>query len=269
MIDPMNDLRNKLGELMLPTKEFNEEFQRHVKLCKLCVETGKIKSLAPRVVLVCAEEGKERVTVLIGLGGMPDTNDEKRALFGKLGLVAASNDLKVVMAIFQSEAWTVRCDKEGDWEKMPRPSDHPDRVEVIVNVARSLDERNAMATIPITGRDADGALVLGEPDVQIEEGDGEKEVKDSLLSSFFLTFLTGMAVKLAAEEARKSGESIPAEAEAMLELMRNCPFKLQRADEFLAQAGKREEEEEEEESAEERDRKLDDDCGDSGVDTGV
>jgi hypothetical protein len=235
---------------MLPTKEFNEEFKRHVKICKRAIEDGQVKELVPRVILVCAGNApSERTVAIVGLDGMPDTNEEKRAAFGKLGLAAAANDLKVLMAIFQSEAWTVHC-KEGEWEKMPRPSEHPERIEVVVNVARSLDDRNAMATIPITGRDADGALILGEPDLQIEEDEGEeRSVKDSLLSSFFLTFMTGTAVKYAIEQAKESGKDVPDEAKQLLAIMDSCPIKFQTLENLEEMVKK----------AQEQDRKLDDD----------
>jgi len=255
MNDPLNEMKNKLAEWMLPTEEFNKEFETHVGLVTKSVEEGDIKEYAPRVILVCGgDEGpQERKVVLVVLGdGMPRTNAEKQAVFAKLGLAAAANDLKVLMAIFQSEAWTLKLDKDEvkDVKNLPTPSEHPERVEVIVNVARSIDDREALATIPITGRKEDGTLILGEPDVQGFDEDDKKQVQDSLLSAFFMSFMTATLTKWAAKRAEEKDEELSPEVKLMLELLDSCPIKFKSAEEMAKEL---------EEGAKERDSKLDDD----------
>ena len=233
MIDKMAEAMNKAAEKLLPTAQFNEDFREHVKLAKSSVVDGKVKSFMPRLVLsfINEENPKERGLAIIGLGEFPDTNEEKRKVMSMLGLACAANDLKVVMTVFETEAWTAQETRDPATipdKEWVRPSERPDRKEIILVAARSIDGRDAFASIPITGREADESLILGKETVQefAEKRDGS--IKDSLLSEFFQFMAAGSLAKLQVDSMLAEGKEVPKELQNLILAMDNCPIKLRK-----------------------------------------
>lgn len=77
--------------------------------------------------------GKKAV---IGLGFSPDTKD---AAADEIGNHIHEVRDKVDAIVFGSDTWMVKVDKEIDMENMPRPSEHPERVDGIISTATTPD----------------------------------------------------------------------------------------------------------------------------------
>jgi hypothetical protein len=225
MLDPKNELLNQISQEVFSTNEFNEELRTHVKFVRESMER-KREEFLPQLILVTGLEKEKRGLHVIGLVGMPETTDEKRALFGQIGLAAAEDELDVVMALFESEAWTAEC--KGEWDGV-QPSKRKDRKEIIVVMARSLDARVGFARIDIV-RDADNNIVLGDDVVVPFNEKDEQHIEDALLSAFFEAFAVGRIAKILKKRMDAAGIETPPEMSAVLELMGQNIVKLKRVD---------------------------------------
>jgi len=94
--------------------------------------------------------------------------------------------------------------------------------------ARSLDGREAFASIPITGRDADESLILGEETVHEFVDKREEVVKDSLLSMFFEVLVSSTFAKLQADVMLAEGKEVPEALQQLVLMMDKCPIKLKK-----------------------------------------
>ena len=229
MIDKMTELKNKVSEMLLPTKLFNDDLKTHLGLVRRTVEKDKIDQFTPRLIVTSLEDKGQKSMRVIGLAGFPDSNEEKCKVMSMLGLACAANDLKVIMAVFESEAWLAeekRDPKTIQAKEFVRPSERPDRQEVIIVAARSIDGRDAFATIPITGRNEDKSLILGKEKIQEFEEKGNATIKDSLLESFFIAMAAGTLAKVQAEFLVSQGKEVPQEVQDMVLMLDSCPVKL-------------------------------------------
>lgn len=226
MIDPMTDLKNRISEVLLSTDEFNDEFLRNVELMTSFVKKNKTKEFLPQVVLLCLGKNPgKRSVVVVGIDGFPETSEKRQETMTQVGLAVASNDLCVLMAMFQCEAWTVVRKKEEDI-LATFPSESPDRKEVLVMTASSFDGRNAMAIIPFV-RDAEGSINPENADVNpFKDDDKNRVVNDAMLGSFFRGYLGGVAARMAFNMASAEGNKPPPEVAAIVKMMDSCPFKI-------------------------------------------
>jgi hypothetical protein len=227
MINRVTELKNEISETLLPTNLFNEELKHHVSLVHKTVKEGKIEEFAQRLIVTSLEDAGKKSMRIIGLAGFPESNEEKCKVMSMLGLACAANDLRVVMAVFESEAWS--AEETRDPATIPTkefvpPSKRPDRREVIVVAARSIDGRDAIAIIPITGRNEDKSLILGKEKIQ-ESADGSG-VKDSLLETFFIALAAGTMAKIQAEFLISQGQEVPKAVQDMILMLDACPIKL-------------------------------------------
>lgn len=209
MIDKLTEMKNQLAEVLVSTKSFNEDFRAHVKAVHRSVEEGResgrpIKSFLPRLIVssLDADNPGQRKTFCIILPELPQKNVEKQELMAQLGIACAENGLKIVMAVFESEAWAVEEQRNPDTSEyvyVP-PSERHDRKEIIFVAARSIDGRDAFARIPITGRyEDDESLILGQEVVQEFAEKREGVIQDSLLGAFFNGLIMAAAARVEAE----------------------------------------------------------------------
>jgi hypothetical protein len=226
--DPLDELHDKMkeiAELLFPTSMVDTDLKTHIKAVRKSVEGDRLTSFLPRVVLTC-KYGNEMGMCIMPIPQLPDENSQKQHLMKMLGVAASANDLYVMNAIFEVEAWA-RTSKGDDPETKKlmsgekRVSDMPDKQEVIMLTSMTMDKRSAFATIPITGRNYDDSLTLG-PE-KFHGNDSETKVKDSLLSAFWEGFLAAEGTKIAAKTIDARGEELPPEVIKMLEIMESVP----------------------------------------------
>lgn len=215
----------EIAEELMPTSALNSELKFHVGLVRSTVEAGKLGKFCPRLVLTAVKDD-ETGMVLMKIPDLPESNSDKKEVMRHLGLAAAGNDVQVLNAILEVEAWS-RQVHEGDPDAKKimsgdkRVSETPDKREIILLTSMTMDGRNAFAMIPIKGRNADGSLVLGKEDVH--ESDSKTTCQDSLLAAFWDGFAVAEGAKLAAKLIKARGGEVPPEIVKILEMLKSAP----------------------------------------------
>lgn len=225
--DPIDDLQTTMKEIaesLFPTSMVDTELKAHIKAVRESVGGDRLTSFLPRVVLIC-KHGKEMGMCVIPVP-LPDENLQKQHLMKMLGIAASANDLYIMNAILEVEAWarSSKCDDPETKKLMSgekRVSDMPDKQEVIMLTSMTMDKRSAFATIPITGRNSDDSLILG-PE-EFHGNDSETKVKDSLLTAFWEGFLLAEGTKIAAKMIDARGEELPPDIIKLLKIMESAP----------------------------------------------
>lgn len=144
----------------------NKEVEFTVNFVKgLFKETGRVSPMAVGI----TESGEKRVVLA------PWRNDEEkvRCIAGVSALFRSQGVKEIV---FMTEAWGIKLDKEEVGKPFLRPSENPNRYEMVTIVYTSATE-GIFVTMPITRVGSKASL--GEPEVQI--GD----YKDSLFGDYF------------------------------------------------------------------------------------
>lgn len=105
-----------------------------------------------------------------------DDSDQRRRRLYQVGRQLGSQPIEI--AILISEAWMVAISPGGP---MPdrRPSEHPQRQEVLVIAAMSRNGQQAVLSLPIL-RNKHGARTLGQP-----QGEGQVQPRSLLLEAFW------------------------------------------------------------------------------------
>jgi hypothetical protein len=128
------------------------------------------------------------VVALVGVPEVPVTAEARQLQMESLGARLADEGMRPVAAISMFESWSAICKPDEDMSV--RPSDRPDRKEVIAFAGMTADGRTAMSCVDIV-RNADGGISLGETRVSHRASDpGEGNCSNFLLEAMFRGFGT-------------------------------------------------------------------------------
>lgn len=135
--------------------------------------------------IIAQSESAQIVGQIPELGG---TGDEKQAQLFALGFLLSQE--RVLRALHQvyliTEAWSVIF-KQPPTDMEVRPSQHPDRVEVLLIAGLNVIEQIASLTMYEMVREAEEVIELIEMNTTPEGG----EVRSDLLNAFVLGFQAG------------------------------------------------------------------------------
>jgi hypothetical protein len=134
------------------------------------------------------EDGK-RLAALVGMPEMPGTTDERCQLMMALGAKLASDKMRPVAAVSIFESWASIGDASSI-DPAVRPSEDPNRKEVIAFAGMTADGRTSMSYVDIV-RGADGGITLGDTRVihRADASDGS-QCANFLLEAMFQGFIT-------------------------------------------------------------------------------
>jgi hypothetical protein len=194
------------AERLYPTDEFNGHLKAQVNVMKKSLVEAKARFTAPRVAIYHVNEEKgERELTIVFMRDIPADPDNKEAMFRLIGKSAAQMHLKVMGIFLICEAWSVEAPKDPGI----RPSEHPDRVESVMVTGMTMDKRFNMGSIPITGRDENKAIQLGEPVIRESERMEEMDFRAFVLEPFWLGYAEALL-----KEAMSPGKEKKADAKA-------------------------------------------------------
>ncbi|MCB9437266.1 MAG: hypothetical protein H6673_09800 [Anaerolineales bacterium] len=136
--------------------------------------------------IIAQSESAQIVGQVPELGG---SSDEKQAQLFALGFLLSQE--RVLRALHQvylvTEAWSVVFKNPSAVPTEVRPSQHPDRVEVLIIAGLNVIEQIGSLTMYEMVREAEQVVELLEHSIPSEVG----EVKSALLEAFVLGFQTG------------------------------------------------------------------------------
>lgn len=165
----------KAGKKWLPDKAFKDHFETGKKIA---ADRGDTELMMQFWVFGSPisgyEEGKSILVPVIFGDWEPRGSDQKKQMMMGLGLKIASDwpdDQMLTTIVHISEAWMVKRDKEDDIKDIT-PSEQPDRIEIGLVHALSMDQRISFWQGKILKND-DGSFA-GYEDIMNEEFDPEK-----------------------------------------------------------------------------------------------
>lgn len=125
-----------------------KNFKSHVIASKMVAESKEDGDISPMFVTV-DEEGRTEATLL---ADFPNDYNAKRKLLHELGVKHGSQNRSVALIMFTSMAWVVRQSMDTPLEEVMKikPSESPDRQEVLVCSAAAHDKRSMFWSCPTT-----------------------------------------------------------------------------------------------------------------------
>lgn len=134
------------------------DLQTHVELAgQLCREIFTRFEIIHPMVHAVSRDGQHHLLMVPQIGG---TDDEKDIV--AVGMRESFKKLDIVQYVLMCESWTLwikETSPSSDMKKLPRPSAHPDRIEVITLQGETKDQ-TICGEIRIN-RDKDGKGTLG------------------------------------------------------------------------------------------------------------
>lgn len=187
---------NKLQQMIVSDKEFNDELRGQVKLHHNYFNNGDKDGLTPQLVIQCHVIGggfpQKRQWVIMLLGIDNFENKKYEAFFNAGAKLAEERKLIPMMVFMSSEAWArgfSTNDKEGK-EAMSgkkKVSDFADKTEVLVTTGMTLDQRTNAVFIEmkrITGNN----IMLGKEKYQDYDPKDPNKMQSNLLLEFYKGF---------------------------------------------------------------------------------
>jgi len=142
------------GQSLIEDGEFDALFRRSAKEAAVLFRRAGERQMQP-VILAYSDRGAggQRTQSVIPVEReLPDGEEKRRGLAG-MGMQAALGKRSLVCAYFVAEAWAKVMSPAEGWrakaEGLPQPSKAPDRQDMLVIWARTIDGRAAMATAQI------------------------------------------------------------------------------------------------------------------------
>lgn len=132
------------GQKWLPDKDYFEQFERGIKMVSEKDETELLMQFWLYGRNYDAKDTKDEWAIMpIGIADWPPEGHTKQETMEALGVMYASQYPKhmLVNIVHTSEAWMARREKAEDIDKGPMPSKDPNRIEVVIVTAVSMDRR--------------------------------------------------------------------------------------------------------------------------------
>jgi len=191
----------KRMESWYPTSDFNADLLEQEKDLRAKCKEIKAKFVPPHLVVYHFDEhNKKRSSIVMFENGLPDEPKEKFGVFAMIGQKMAGLTHGILSAFFVSESWIVRQDLSGKVDTSIRPSESPNRSEVVVIVGCTVDQRNNQLIIPITGRTKSEALKLGESEVHnssvAKDGEQVAKFESPLFEGFWMGYANSLFGKI-------------------------------------------------------------------------
>lgn len=175
---------DEMAQEQVSDAEFSDELDRMRDRFDGILKLDDYQSMAPHLVVLSQKkpDGK-RDTFFFAFIDFPETAEGRADMMEGIGKKYAQEfpGLLPQMIFFASEAW-MATEKGKRWSGV-LPADRPDRLEVLLVAGQTVDQRRAMATVPVT-RDKDNRMVMGETN-KVIGGDIGSDTMDAFYHGYF------------------------------------------------------------------------------------
>lgn len=193
----LDDEEKAMTQDMMSDDQFNELLYEQVELHRKYFVEKPSESFMPQMDIWLKErfEG-EPERVLVAIANMGDERFKMMHMLGaKFYDEYGTKGKHPVALFFTSEAWTRGIKPGEDPETAVRPSQSPDRQEVLITAGLTIDQRTNMAMISME-RDKDNNIVLGGASVTPWKEGSASKIDAALPRSFYEGYARALFTKM-------------------------------------------------------------------------